>query len=88
MRVLVIMPVFNGERYLAEAVESLLAQTFADFQLLVASFCSLFSPSLVEADRERRLDRLDRANNACVRGKGFSRAGPHVRHEPPLGLAQ
>jgi glycosyltransferase involved in cell wall biosynthesis len=30
----VLMPVWNGERYLAEAVESILAQTFADFELI------------------------------------------------------
>ncbi len=28
------MPVWNGERFLAEAVESILAQTFTDFELL------------------------------------------------------
>ncbi len=31
----VIMPVFNGEKYLAEAIESILAQTFTDFELLI-----------------------------------------------------
>jgi hypothetical protein len=29
------MPVFNGEPYLAAAIESILAQTFADFELLI-----------------------------------------------------
>lgn len=31
----VIMPVFNAERYIAEAVESILAQTFTDFEFLI-----------------------------------------------------
>lgn len=31
----VVMPVWNGERYLAAAVESILAQTFRDFELIV-----------------------------------------------------
>jgi hypothetical protein len=31
----VIMPVYNGEKYLTEAVESILGQTFADFELIV-----------------------------------------------------
>ena len=31
----VIMPVYNGEKYLAEAIESILAQTFTDFELLI-----------------------------------------------------
>ncbi len=31
----VIMPVFNGEKYLAEAIESILSQTFTDFELII-----------------------------------------------------
>jgi hypothetical protein len=30
------MPVYNGENYLAEAVESLLGQTFSDFELIIS----------------------------------------------------
>lgn len=33
--VTVIIPVYNGERYLAEAIESVLSQTFGDFELVV-----------------------------------------------------
>jgi hypothetical protein len=33
-RVSVLMPVWNGERFLAQAVESILAQSFTDFELL------------------------------------------------------
>jgi len=31
----VVMPVYNGEKYLQEAIDSVLAQTFEDFELLV-----------------------------------------------------
>ncbi|MBV8781275.1 MAG: glycosyltransferase [Phycisphaerae bacterium] len=31
----VLMPVFNAERYIAAAIESILAQTFSDFELIV-----------------------------------------------------
>ena len=34
-RVSVVMPVFNGERFIAEAIESVLASRFADLELLV-----------------------------------------------------
>jgi glycosyltransferase involved in cell wall biosynthesis len=34
-RVTVVMAVYNGERYLAEAIDSILAQTYRDFELLV-----------------------------------------------------
>ncbi len=35
-RVTVGLPVYNGERYLAAAIESLLSQTFADFELVIS----------------------------------------------------
>ena len=31
----VALPVYNGERYLAEAIESILAQTYTDFELII-----------------------------------------------------
>ena len=31
----VIMPVYNGEKYLAEAIDSILSQTFSDFELII-----------------------------------------------------
>ena len=36
----VIMSVYNGEEYVAEAVESILNQTFSDFELIVIDDCS------------------------------------------------
>ena len=40
MRVSVLMPVRNGERHLAEAVDSVLAQSFRDFELVVVDDAS------------------------------------------------
>ena len=34
-RITVFMPVFNREQYVAAAIESVLAQTFRDFELLI-----------------------------------------------------
>jgi len=34
-RVSVVMPVFNGERFIADAIESVLAQDYADFELII-----------------------------------------------------
>ena len=31
----VIMPVFNGEKYVAEAIESIQSQTFTDFEFII-----------------------------------------------------
>ena len=40
MKVTVLMPTYNVEPYVREAVESVMAQTFTDFQLLVIDDCS------------------------------------------------
>ena len=34
------LPVYNGERYLAESVDALLAQTFSDFELIISDNAS------------------------------------------------
>lgn len=34
-KVSVLLPVYNGEKYLGEAIESVLSQTFADFEFLI-----------------------------------------------------
>ena len=34
-KVSVVMPVYNGEKYISEAIDSILAQTFTDFELIV-----------------------------------------------------
>jgi GT2 family glycosyltransferase len=61
----VLMPVYNAESYLAEAVESILGQTFADFELLVIDDGSTDrSGAILEeyAARDRRV-RLTRRPN-------------------------
>ena len=35
-----IMPVYNAEKYLRAAIDSVLAQTFSDFELLLVDDCS------------------------------------------------
>jgi glycosyltransferase involved in cell wall biosynthesis len=44
------LPVYNGERYLASSIESALAQTFGDFELLIVDDCSTdHSAEIVES---------------------------------------
>ena len=39
-RVSVVMPVYNGEKYLVEAIESILVQTFRDFEFIIVDDAS------------------------------------------------
>jgi len=39
-RVTLGLPVFNGQRYLRDVIDSLLAQTFSDFELIISDNCS------------------------------------------------
>lgn len=70
-KVTVFIPVYNGERFLAEAIESVLAQTFADFELLIVDDGSTDSSvEIVEryADPRIRLERNERN-----RGRPYTR---------------
>jgi len=53
-RVSIGLPVYNGEAYLAEAIDSLLAQTFTDFELIISDNGS------TDATREICLERAGR----------------------------
>jgi glycosyltransferase involved in cell wall biosynthesis len=57
-RVSVCLPVYNGANYLALAIESVLAQTFTDFELLIANDCSIDeTQTIIEkyANRDTRI---------------------------------
>jgi glycosyltransferase involved in cell wall biosynthesis len=61
----VILPVYNGERYLRLAIESVLAQTFTDFELIVIDDGSTdSSPAVAKAFGDRL--RYARQNNGGV----------------------
>jgi glycosyltransferase involved in cell wall biosynthesis len=57
-RVSICLPVYNGENYLAVAIESVLCQTFEDFELLIADDCSSDkTPEIIQtyAERDNRI---------------------------------
>ena len=58
-RVTVGLPVYNGERYLAEAIDSLLTQTFTDFELIICDNAS--------TDRTEAIGREYAARDSRVR---------------------
>ena len=60
-----LMPAYNGERYLREAIDSVLAQTFSDFELVIVddrSSDQSFSIAQSYAAKDHRI-RLERNNH-------------------------
>lgn len=63
----VLMPVFNGERHLRDAIDSLLAQTFEDFELIIVNDGSTDQTSDILADySDSRLIILDNDGNRGI----------------------
>src|SRR3954452_3787995 len=68
-KVSVAMPVYNSERYLAKAVESILAQTFTDFEFLIVDDGSTdASRAILEnyAARDQRIKLVSRPNTGYL----------------------
>lgn len=52
------MPVFNGEKYIREALDSLLAQTFTDFELIISDNASVDDTQAICEEYARRDHRI------------------------------
>ena len=52
------LPVFNGENYLAEAIESILNQTWTDFELIICDNASTDRTWEIVSDYARRDRRM------------------------------
>lgn len=86
-RVTVLMSVHNGSRFLREAIDSILAQTFRDFELLVIDDASTDdSAAIVESYRDPRIRMLrNEANQGLTkslnRGLRDARGSLIARHD-------
>ena len=40
-KVSVVLPVYNGERFLRESIDSIIEQTFYDWELIIVNDCSI-----------------------------------------------
>lgn len=74
-----VLPVYNGEAYVREAVESILAQTFTDFELIIINDGSTDGSGAVLrelAARDPRIVLVERANGGLVSAlnEGIERA--------------
>ena len=69
----VVMPVYNGERYLAEAIESILAQTHSDLELIVVDDRSTDASAAIVRDYADRDERVRLVQHDRNRGSGPAR---------------
>lgn len=80
MKVSVVMPAYNAEKYIEEAIRSVLCQTWSDFELLVIDDGSQDATAEIVrrlADADSRITLLENARNAGVsasRNRGVARA--------------
>ncbi len=69
-QVSVIMPVYNTERFVAETTESVLAQTFADFEFIIiddgSTDASSRSARGIRQARDARVRVVSRPNKGLV----------------------
>src|SRR5438093_5990647 len=62
--VTVLMPVYNAERYLRAAMDSILTQTFSDFEFLIMNDTSTdASRSIITSYRDARIRLIDNEQN-------------------------
>jgi hypothetical protein len=77
-RVTVVIPVHNGERFVGQAIESVLAQSFSDFELLVINDGSTDgSAAIIQSYRDPRIRLIHLERNvglAGVRNRGLKEA--------------
>ena len=62
----VIMPVYNGEKYLKQSIESVIQQTYKDWELIIVNDCSTDkSRDIMQsyADADRRIRIVDYGRN-------------------------
>src|SRR5256885_16905715 len=68
----VVMPVWNGERYLRESIESILRETFPNFELIVIDDGSIDStPEVLHSCNDPRLQVFRRKHAGIVDALNF-----------------
>ena len=68
----IIMPVYNGEKFLAEAIESILEQTFKDFELIIINDGSTDnSKNIIKNYVDQRILYLEQKNKGLSKALNF-----------------
>ncbi len=77
----IVMPVYNGEKYLKDAVDSVIRQTFENWELIIVDDCSTDrTPEMVCCYQDKRLKYIKNQQNsgaAVSRNQGVSLAQGH-----------
>ncbi len=84
-KISVIIPAYNGKRYLAQAIESVLAQTMVDWELVLVDDGSKdgtasLATGFTDRDARIRLVRQDNSGVAAARNRGFTEADPAAEY--------
>lgn len=72
-KVSIIMPLYNAEKYMSEAIEGILHQTCKDYELICINDCSTDATAEILMDFKRRDDRIRVLTNTEHLGAGPSR---------------
>lgn len=79
-KISVILPVYNGEKYLKDSIESILHQTFSDFELILVDDCSTDKSGEIAQDYVQKDSRISYIKNKknlklpASLNKGFQKA--------------
>lgn len=66
-KISVVMPVYNGEKYIRESIDSILNQTFADFELIIINDCSTDSTEdIIKSYSDKRIRYIKNEKNLGV----------------------
>ena len=73
MSVSIITPTFNSERFIAETILSVQAQTYKDWEMIIVDDCSTDRTAEIVASFQEKDSRIKYFHNATNKGSAFSR---------------
>ena len=73
MSVSIITPTFNSERFIAETIRSVQAQTYQDWEMIIVDDCSTDKTAEIVASFQEKDSRIKYFYNSTNKGSAFSR---------------